>query len=810
MIKNYFKIAWRNLSRNRSHAFINLIGLAIGISCCLLIMLWVADELSYDRWNEKYSRIYRPWSEIKFGGAHRNFAVTPAPMAGALINDFPEIETAMRFRQAGSTIVSRDVEHSGEETLVFVDSTIFDVFSLKMLKGNPKSALVAPNTMVITESIANKYFPNDEAMGKTLELDGDDEYTITGIIEDLPRNSHFDFSIYLSMSGNEESRNSIWLSNNFNTYYVLREGVDPEAFEAKVYPYLLKNYIAPQVEQLLGQSIEDLEKSGSYVKYTSQPLGDIHLKSDLEVELAANGSMQYVWLFSIAALFILVIACVNFMNLSTAQSALRAKEIGVRKVLGSIRSNLISQFLVEAILMTALAFILGLLISYLALPYFNNLADKQLVLPYDQIAFWLILIFGILGVGLLAGSYPAFYLSAFNPIKTLAGKLRENRGNLNLRNSLVVFQFLIAVFMIIGTLVIKQQLDFIQNKKLGFEKEQVMIINNCEPLRDRVFTLKNQLLQNPKISKATVSGFLPVPSYRSDSPLCKDAVIREDNSVSMQMWRIDEDYLSVFGMELVAGRNFSPDMPTDSNAVIINETAAKLFGFENPVGQQVYGSPNFNAASGDRLPAQTIIGVVKDFHFESLRDNIGALSFWLNPYPGSLSLKIQTEDVPTLINEIESEWKEIATGLPFNYRFLDDSFERVYRSESRISQIFAIFSGLSVLVACLGLFGLAAFTIERRVKEIGVRKVLGASTASLIVLLSRDFLRLVLIALIIAIPAAWYFARNWLEDFAYRIDLSWPLFAIAGLMAIAIAFITVSFQSIKAARANPVESLRNE
>ena len=810
MLKNYFKIAWRNLSRNRSHAFINLIGLAIGIACCLLIMLWVVDELSYDKWYEKSSRIYRPVVEIKFGGAHRNFAVAPAPMAGALMSDFPEIETAVRFRQIGSVIVSKDAERSGKEEVVFADSTLLDVFSFKLLKGNPKTALAAPNTVVITEAIARKYFPNDEAMGQKLELDGEMELTVTGVIEDIPHNSHFDYPIYISMTSQEEGQNQIWVSNNFNTYYVLREGVDAQAFEAKVYPYFMKTYVAPQVEQFLGQSIEELEKSGSFIRYTSQPLEDIHLNSDLEVEMGVNGSIQYVWLFSIAALFILVIACVNFMNLSTARSALRAKEIGVRKVLGSIRSNLISQFLVEAMLMTALAFVLGLLLSFLALPYFNDLADKQLYLPYNQVLFWTVLLGGIFLVGLLAGSYPAFYLSAFKPIKTLSGKIREKGGNLNLRNSLVVFQFLVAVFMIIGTLVIKEQLDFIQNKKLGFEKEQVLIIQNCEPLRDRVFTLKDQLLKNPRITEATVSGFLPVPSYRTDSPMAKESIMREDNSVSMQMWQIDETYLSVFGMELVAGRNFSPDMPTDSNAVILNETAVKLFGFDDPIGKTVYGTTNFNANANEPLPAKTIIGVVKDFHFESLRDNIGALSFWLDPYPGSLSMKVQTSDISTLINEIETDWKSIAPGLPFDYQFLDDSFESIYRSEGRISQIFAIFSGLSVLVACLGLFGLATFTVERRVKEIGVRKVLGASTTSLIGLLSKDFLKLVLIALVIAIPGAWYFARHWLADYAYRIDLSWSTFAIAGVLAIAIAFVTVSFQSIKAAMANPVDSLRNE
>jgi putative ABC transport system permease protein len=811
MIRNYFKIAWRNLRNNRSHSLINILGLAIGVACCMLIMLWVTDELSYDKWHDKYDRIYRPTTEINFGGAQRHFAVVPAPLAGALVSDFPEVETAMRFRQMGSAVVStKDDRVVFEEKTVRCDSSIFEVFSLNLLKGNPKTALAAPNTMVIAESLAKKFFPNDDAMGKTLVIDGQTEYLVNGVIKDLPTNSHFDFTVYLTLTGSQEAASTMWLSNNFNTYYVLREGVDPEAFEAKVYPYLLKSYISPQVEAVLGKSYDDFAKAGAFIKYDSQPLGSIHLESDLEVEMGTNGSIQYVWLFSIAALFILLIACVNFMNLSTARSANRAKEIGVRKVLGSMRTNLINQFLVEAVLMTGIAFVVGLLISILALPYFNDLADKQLSLPFSQIPFWAVIIAGIAVVGLLAGSYPAFYLSAFRPIKVLSGKLREKGGNVNLRNSLVVFQFLIAAFMIIGTLGIKKQLNYIQQKKLGFEREQVLILDNCEPLREKAFTLKDKMMRNSMVSNATVSGFLPVPSYRSDSPLCKNSDVREDNCVSIQMWNVDENYIPVFEMEIVAGRNFSPEMKTDSNAVVINEAAAKLFGFEDPIGQTVYGSNNFDPTSGAPMPGQTIIGVVKDFHFESMRENIGPISLWLNPYPGNITLKIQTDDIPRLMANLEADWKSVAPAIPFSYRFLDDSFDQIYRSESRIGQLFSIFSGLCILIACLGLFGLAAFTVERRVKEIGIRKVLGASTVSLVSLLSKDFLKLVFIALIIAIPLAWYFMKNWMSNFAYQAEISWWVYALAGLIAIFIAFATVSFQSVKAAMANPVDSIKAE
>lgn len=810
MFKNYIKIAWRNMTRNQSHSFINILGLAIGIACCLLIMLWVSDEMSYDTWNEKADRTYRLTNEINFGGSHRHFAVAPAPMAATLKSDFPEVESAVRFRTRGSSLVKREVQNFFEPNIVYCDSSVFEVFSLKMIQGNPNEALSLPNTMIISEKAAKKYFPNDSPLGKTLTFDDQAEYIVDGVIEDIPSNSHFNYDFFVSLSGDEEASNQMWVSNNFHTYYVLREGTNVAAFEAKVYPHILEKYMGPQIAQLMGQPFEEFEKSGAFVKYHFQALTDIHLKSDLDVELAANGNIQYIWIFSIAALFILLIACVNFMNLSTARSSIRAKEIGVRKVLGSMRQNLISQFLVESVLMASIALVLGLILAFFAIPYYNELTDKQLSLPFANISFWMMTLLGTLLVGLLAGSYPAFYLSAFQPIKTLSGKIVEKGSNLNLRNGLVVFQFFIAVFLIIGTLVINQQMDFIQHKKLGFDREQVLILDNVGPLRDKAFTLKKELLNHPNINTATMSSYLPIPSTRSDSPLCKNSQIQEDNCVAIQMWQVDEDYLSTFGMELVAGRNFSPEMQTDSNAIIINETAAKLLGYDDPINKKVYGSPNFNPEGGTIMASQTIIGVVKDFHYESLRQNIGAVSLWLSPRSGNISMKINTDDVGALIASIERTWKSVAPNQPFSYRFMDDSFDRIYRSESRISSIFSIFSALSIFIACLGLFSLAAFATERRTKEIGIRKVLGATTTHLVALLSKDFLKLVVISLLIAIPLAWYFMHYWLADFAYRVEIKWTVFVMAGVLAILIAFLTVSYQSIKAAMGNPIESLRSE
>ncbi|MFT5909794.1 MAG: putative ABC transport system permease protein [Paraglaciecola sp.] len=810
MFKNHFKIAWRNLSRNRSHSLINLLGLAIGIACCLLILIWVSDELSFDKWNEKADRTYRVTADINFGGAHKQYSVTPAPLGETLVADFPEVETAVRFRNYGGALVKRDVQNFNEENVIHCDPTIFEVFSLNLISGDPKTALVPPNTVVISKKMASKYFPNNDPIGKKLTFDNDQEYAITGIMENMSKNSHFYYDFLVSLTGGQEATNGLWGSNNFHTYYVLNEGTNVAAFEAKVFPHLLKQYLSPYIEQIMGKSYEELAAaSGAFIKYNYQPLTDIHLKSDLVAELNPNGSIQYVWIFSAAALFILLIACVNFMNLSTARSSIRAKEIGVRKVLGSMRSNLVNQFLVESVLMTAIAFLIGITFAQFALPYYNNLADKQLTLPFDSIPFWGIALLSMLGIGLLAGSYPALYLSGFKPIKTLSGKFLEKGGNLSLRNGLVVFQFLIAVLLIIGTLVINRQMDFIQTKKMGFERDHLLIIDNVNPLGEKGFILKKELLNNPKITKATMSGYLPIPSYRSDSPVCKSQELNDENCIQTQMWNIDEDYLSTLGMELVAGRNFSPDMPTDSSAAIINETAALKLGFADPIGQKFYGD-NGNFEPGVSLPMKTIIGVVKDFHFESLRQNIGAVTFYLNPHPSKLVLKVNSEDLPTLIAEIERNWKGLAAGQPFSYRFMDESFDQVYRSENRISSLFSIFSGLSIFIACLGLFGLAAFATERRTKEIGIRKVLGASTAGLVALLSKDFLKLVIVSLLIATPLAWYMMNRWLQNFAYSTTINWWIFAVASLGAIAVAFLTVSFQSIKAASANPIESLKTE
>ena len=811
MLQNYLTIAMRNLRKHRTFSFINILGLAVGIAVCLQILLWVVDELSYDRWNEKFDRIYRVAGEVKFGGLHSTFAVAPAPLAAALAEDFPEVEAVVRFRQRGSFLVKSKVQNFKENRIVFADSTLFKVFSLKMLQGNPEQALKAPQTVVISKSMAEKYFPSENPIGKVLRFDNDKRYNVTGVIEDMPVNSHFNFDFFCSMSTLEESREQIWLSFNFHTYYVLRKDANQQAFAAKLFPQLLRKYIDPQLQQVMGKSYAELEKNGTLFKFPIQPLKEIHLKSDMDVELAANGNIQYVWIFGLAALFVLLIAVVNFMNLSTARSALRAREVGVRKVVGSQRSALIGQFLSESMVLTFFALFLALLLSWVALPYFGQVAGKKLLFPWTSPLFWTSVLLGGVLVGLLAGSYPALFLSGFQPISVLKGRFLDSSKGRNLRSGLIVFQFLIAIFLISASFVIRGQLGFIQSKKIGFNRDRVLVINDAYALENNLDAFKKNLKNLPFVQNATVSGFLPIESNRSNGSVCTTPSVQEESCQIIQQWEVDEDYVPTLGMEITKGRNFSPDMPGDSSNIILNEKAAKgFFGQEDPLGKTLYFQTDMNDEGKLNQRVYTVIGVVKDFHFESLRQNIETLSLTLQRNAGNISVKLSATDLPAAMLRIEQEWKKVAAGAPFSWQFMDESFDEMYRAETRIGRIFNIFMVLSLLVACLGLLGLAAFTAERRTKEIGIRKVLGATTSSIIGLLSKEIIRLILLAFAIAIPVAWWGASQWLHNFAYRIAVPWWGFLLAGVLAVSVALLTVALQSIKSARMAPVKSLRSE
>jgi putative ABC transport system permease protein len=809
MLKNYLTIAFRNLARYKAFSFINTMGLAIGIATCLLILLYVLDEVSYDRSYANADRIYRLNSDIKFGGNEMALAFSPAPTGAALVRDYSLVEASARIRQNGSIMVRKgdlNIKEDGQ-TAVYADSSIFRVFSFPLLHGNPGKLLTEPHTLVISERMADKYFGETNVVGKTLILHDKEPYKVAGVMRNLPSNSHLKLDILVTMLDYEDSKVENWLGHNYTTYVLLKKGAKPQQVES-VFTALITKYVGPQVQQAIGSSLADFKKSGNYLNYSLMPVTDIHLHSDRVGEISPNGNIQYVYIFSAIAFFILLIACINFMNLSTARSANRAKEVGIRKALGSYRSHLIYQFLAESTLVTCIAFVVALVMGILLLPLFNDLAGKEMSLSLADKP-WLIPLLLLLTIvtGLLAGSYPAFYLSAFEPIQVLKGKLSRGAKDSSLRSSLVVFQFLASVFLIFCTIIIYQQLTYIQTKQLGFNKEQVLIINDAGNLGTGIETFKTEVLRMPEIKSGTVSGYLPVPSWRSDNPFFPEGEVRQDRAVSMQSWDVDYDYVRTMGMEMKLGRDFDRKFLTDSSAIILNESAAKLFGYTDPVGKKISALVDLNAK---QTREYTIIGVVKNFNFESLRKNIGALGLRLGKAPGSVSFRLTTENLPAVISKIEANWHTIAPNQPFSYQFMDEAFANVYNNEQRIGKIFITFAALAIFIACLGLFGLATYTTEQRTKEIGIRKVLGASTSGIVALLSKDFLKLILIANGIAFPLAWWAMNSWLSDFAYKITIEWWVFVVAGLLAVVVALATISFQAIKAALADPVKSLRSE
>jgi putative ABC transport system permease protein len=808
MLKNYLKTAFRSLRKNTGFTAINILGLSVGLATCLLIIFYVVDELSYDKFNKKADRIVRMNFEIKFGGNNSIYAQTMAPLAQVLKSEFPDVENTVRLKGRGGVHVKKDNQNIQEDMMVYSDPTLFDVFTLPMINGNAATALVEPNSVVITESTAKKYFNSDDVVGKTLVLNDKENYKVTGVIKDIPKQSHFNYDFFLSMSTLEESRETTWLSNNFNTYVLLKPGADYKKLNAQL-PALMRGHINVELQSVIHLTMDEFEKAGNYFRMNLTPLTDIHLHSDRVGELGRNGNIQYVYILSAIALFILLIACVNFMNLSTARSSNRAREVGVRKVLGSPRKSLIAQFLIESILVTFVSTLIAVTLAWLLLPLFNQMANKELAITAQSLV-WLLpgMIAIALIIGCLAGFYPAFFLSAFQPVDVLKGKLSTGFKGGRLRSFLVVFQFSISIFLIIGTLVIYNQLNYIRNKNLGYNRNQVLIVKNTSALGKQAQVFKQEIKQLPGVDNATMTGFLPTADYRNSSSLFQDPTFDQKRAILPQVWSVDEDYLNTLGIKVTSGRNFSTQFQTDSSAVIINETAARLLGISSPLNKPLY-RPMDNA--GKIFKKYTIIGVVKDFNFSSLRNNISPVTLFFEENRGALSVRIHTKNLPALLTQIESKWKSLAPNQQFAYSFMDQDFDSTYRSEQRIGKIFMVFTSLAIAIACLGLFGLAAYAAEQRTKEIGIRKVLGADVSIIVTMLTRDFIKLVFVAILIASPLAWLFMQKWfLQGFAYRVNFQWWTVVLAGAGAVLIAFLTISFQSIKAALANPVKSLKSE
>ena len=802
MMGNYFKTAFRSFKRNKGFTFLNITGLTIGLAVCLLIIFYVFDESSYDRFNSKGDRIYRVNSDTKINTSITSSAIAAPKVAEALALNFPEIEKTVRLLADEEVRFKKGEELVVEKNTLLCDPSIFDIFTLPMLEGDPNTALAEPNTIVITERMAEKYFGTTHAFGKILVRVSDGKTTncrITGVIRDLPAQSHFEADFLESMVGLPIASNqNLAAFFPFHTYLLLKPQTDYKKLEAK-FPAFLKKYL---------DFIDAMEKQGDYIKLNLTPLYDIHLKSNRANELGANGNIQYIYIYSGVALFILLLACINFMNLSTAHATGRAKEVGIRKVLGSPRMGLLLQFISESILMSFFAMLAAVLLAWALLPAFNQIAGKSLTITSSMVGWLLPGVIGItLIVGLLAGSYPAFFLSAFNPVKVLKGQTVAGVKGSRLRSWLVVFQFSISIFLIIGTLIVYNQLNYMQHKSLGFNRKQVLLVKHLNALNKQGTTFKQEVLHLPGVTSATLSSFVPTGHRR-----WTNYVAANNNTHQTEFWPVDEDYLRTMNMSLDKGRDFNPALSSDSSAIIINQTAAQTMGFAGDAIDKTI-------ALGNNQKQYHVIGVVKDFNFNSLRDNVSSVVLTMTTAfeikkegdrPDVLAIKVNSDKLPALIAGIEKKWTTFSNNQEFDYSFMDEDFDNLYRSEQRTGKIAALFTSLAIIIACLGLFGLAAYTAEQRTREIGIRKVLGANVPDLVAMLAANFLKLVGIAFLVAAPLAWLCMDKWLQGFAYRESIPGWVFIVAGLGAVLIAGLTISSQFIKAAIANPVQSLKVE
>ena len=801
MLINYFKIAYRNLMKNKVFSFINIFGLSIGLAVSFVILMYVQDELSYDRFNKNADNIVRVVFHANLNGGKINESVIMPPVAQTMKKDFPEVKDATRILDFGTPKITYNNTAFKDDRFALVDPNFFSIFTLPLIKGDAKTALAQPDGIVLTQETAEKYFGKEDPIGKIIEVKTDSSrvYKVTGVIKNIPTNSHFHFDAFGSMTSWTDATTDTWLAGGYHTYLLLNPGTDLKKMEAK-FPAMVAKYMGPQIQQQMGLSLKEFITKGNSLGFTLQPLKDIHLNSNTTTEFEPGGNATYVYIFGGVAIFMLIVACINFINLSTAGASKRAKEVGIRKVAGSGKFQLISQFLSESIFLTFFALFIAFVLVQLGLPAFNNISGKHLTLDTKPILAFIGL--GLL-VGVVAGMYPAFYLSSFKPITVLKGKLTSNHKSFGLRSSLVVFQFFISVALIIGTIVVYEQMKYIQNKDLGYNKEQIITIPNSYALGKNEKVYEQQMLQDPRIVNATASNYKPAgPSNYNNAlayPQGDDHLI-----VDGVEYHVDENYIPTLGMTMISGRNFSKDFATDSTAIILNETAARALGWNdmNAIGKTVIRQNSAHIA-------YHVIGVVKNFNFKSLHEAISPLYMTLQPESG-LIFKIKTTDVAGLLASMKKKWDSYNTGEPFTYSFMDDLFNKTYSAERKTGVILNIFSVLIILVACLGLFGLVTYTAEQRTKEIGIRKVLGATVSQVTQMLTKEFLKLVLIASIVAFPVAWFAMNKWLQSFAYRTHISWWIFVVAGLTVSLIALLTVSFQAIKAAIANPVKSLRSE
>jgi len=819
MFRNYLKVAVRNLLKRKIFSLINVLGLATGMAVCLLIILFIQSELSFDKQNEKADNIYRLVLERFYPGRSTSYSIVPQSIGAAIKSEYPEVLESTRIYDFGNNgnFFLRIGEKTFEEKRVLAaDSNFFSVFTCKMLHGDAATALEKPNSVIINESTAKKYFGSAEkAIGQNFETDGPNNstiaFTITGIVADWPDNSHFLFDLLISTNTYNFTRIPNYINFAVHTYLLLNPKSSYKALEAK-FPAVIKKYVAGDIAKVFNQSWDDFQKGGNGYRYYLQPLTKIHLISELEAEFRPNGSMKGLYIFGVIAVFILFLACINFINLSTARSVERAKEVGIRKTFGSEKKSLIGQFLIESVLISLLSMLLAFLFIILLLPLFNSVSGKDLSVIYFLQPQWIFLLLAfVLFTGIVAGLYPAFILSGYNPVMVLKGKFKSNRNGLLLRNGLVIFQFAISVILIISTIVVNQQMSFMLGDKLGFKKDHVVVVERTDLLKDQLQAFKNDLLAIPGVEYASGTSTLPGnqnffgtswQEIGSKTPMTGRGVI------------VDEDLEKTLGLEIKEGRFFSTEYSTDTLAVVLNEAAVKELGLTKAVGSRL-SSPDgfFNAPDGSPY-IYTVAGVVKNFHYHSLHEPISPLVMINSKKFGGQSplvaLRIKGNNFKSAVTGIETHWKKFIKEKPFHFYFLDQSLAAQYKAEETTQKIFTIFSALAIFIACIGLLGLVAYATQQRTREISIRKVLGASGGSIISMLSKDFLKLVLISAVIAFPIAWWGMHKWLQDFAYRIQIGWWIFIAAGAIAVFFALSTVSFHALKAASSKPINALRTE
>ena len=818
MIRTYFKIAWNNLRKNKVFSFINIFGLAAGLACCMLITLYIRNEVSYDKYHKHAADIYQLGTNFIREGKETKMSGTPAPVAQAMQFEYPEIEQTTRLLalfNEDKTLLQYNEKNAAPQSFYetkgyIADSSFFRVFTYDFLEGNPATALNEPRTVVLSEEIARKIFGNQPALNKLLHIssgtNGDYDFMVTGVFRPVSKPSHIDARFFLSFKGGEieqlANRMATNFANNnmFFTYLQLKPGTDVAALQAK-FPAFIDKYAG-----------KDLKAQGFYKKQFLTKLTDIHLYSGMNQNVTPPGSVTYLYILTSIALFTLLIACINFMNLSTARSSKRSAEVGIRKVLGAEKSALVRQFLGESVFMSLIAFVFAFALVWFLLPAFNKLAGKELSLSFSQntITIAAFLVLSVI-TGIVAGIYPAFYLSSFRPVKVLKGRFSNSLAAVSLRKGLVVFQFVISVALIISSVVIASQMRYLRSADLGFDKDQQVVIPLRSATAKQMYpSLKNELAKLPGVTNVGASLFNPGVFNPSDNLLYKEGQTMNDAKRTRMNW-VDAGYLQTLNIKPVAGRLFSEAFPADTSfRMVLNETAIRDIGF--PSAQDAVGKKVYFDYQGQQYGFD-IVGVVKDFHFEDLHLPITPYGYQLNSNLDNFNYMLvhtRGADMKALLSSIGAGWHRLNPNEPFEYNFLDEEFQKNYQAEDRLAGIVGYFTMIAILICCLGLFGLAAFSAEQRVKEIGVRKVLGASVSGIVGLLSKDFLKLVFVAIVIASPLAWYIMNKWLQDFAYRVDISWWVFVVAGIGAVLIAFITIGFQAIRAATVNPVKSLRTE